>query len=119
MPEAKSYTGGCHCCAVRYEVQADLSQVIECNCSICSKKGSLLTFVTRDKFKLVSGEASLKDYQFNHKVIHHLFCTTCGIASFANGVMPDGTRMAAINVRCLDGVDLAAIKPTPFDGRSL
>jgi hypothetical protein len=119
MPETKTYTGGCHCGAVRYEVETDLEQVIACNCSICSKKGSLLTFVPRDRFRLLSGEASLRDYQFNHKVIHHFFCTTCGIGSYAHGVMPDGTRMAAINVRCLDGVDVALIKPTPFDGRSL
>jgi hypothetical protein len=119
MPETKTYTGGCHCGAVRYEVETDLEQVIACNCSICSKKGSLLTFVPRDRFRLLSGEASLRDYQFNHKVIHHFFCTTCGIGSYAHGVMPDGTRMAAINVRCLDGVDVASIKPTPFDGRSL
>ncbi len=119
MSEAKTYTGGCHCGAVRYEVETDLRQVIACNCSICGKKGSLLTFVPRDRFKLLSGEASLRDYQFNHKIIHHLFCTTCGIGSFARGVMPDGTEMAAINVRCLDDVEIDALTPTPFDGKSL
>ncbi|HEX2115311.1 MAG TPA: GFA family protein [Alphaproteobacteria bacterium] len=119
MPEMKTYTGGCHCGAVRYEVRTDLSQVIACNCSICTKRGSMLTFVPEDQFKLLMGEGILKDYQFNHKVIHHLFCPTCGIESFAKGTMPDGKKMAAINVRCLDGVDLNALKPTPFDGRSL
>jgi hypothetical protein len=119
MPEMKIYTGGCHCGAVRYEATADLSNVISCNCSICSKKGSLLTFVPREQFKLLSGADGQADYQFGSKVIHHMFCKTCGIGSYALGVMPDGTKMAAINVRCLDGVDLDALKPTPFDGRSL
>lgn len=79
----------------------------------------MLTFVPRDQFRLLSGESALRDYQFGRKVIHHLFCTTCGIGSFANGIMPDGTQMTAVNVRCLDGVDLDAIRPTPFDGRSV
>ena len=118
MPETRTYTGGCHCGAVRYEVQADLSQIIACNCSICTKRGLLLTFVPADRFKLLAGEGMLKDYQFNRKVIHHVFCPACGVESFANGAMPNGTKMAAINVRCLDGVDLASLTPTPFDGKS-
>ena len=119
MAETKTYTGGCHCGAVRYEVTTDLKQVISCNCSICAKRGALLTFVPEGQFKLLAGEGTLKDYQFNNKVIHHLFCPTCGIESFAKGTRPDGARMAAINVRCLDGVDISALKPMPFDGKSL
>jgi len=119
MPETKTYTGGCHCGKVRYEVETDLSQVIACNCSICTKRGLILTFVLADQFKLLSGSDVLKDYQFNKKVIHHVFCPDCGVESFANGTRPgDGRAMVAINVRCLDGVDLAALQPKPFDGRS-
>ena len=112
-------TGGCHCGAVRYEVDADLDQAIACNCSICLKKGSLLSFVPADRFRLLSGEDRLSDYQFNHRVIHHLFCSTCGIGSFGRGEMPDGSPMVGINVRCIDGIDLAAVQVTEFDGRSL
>jgi hypothetical protein len=120
MPEAKTYTGGCHCGAVRYEVQADLGNVISCNCSICTKRGSILTFAPADQFKLLKGGDVLKDYLFNKKVIHHVFCPTCGVESFANGTRPgDGAKMVAVNVRCLDGVDLDALKPKKFDGRSL
>jgi hypothetical protein len=120
MPEAKTYTGGCHCGAVRYEVQADLGNVMACNCSICSKRGLMLTFAPAEQFKLLSGGDLLKDYQFNKKVIHHMFCPTCGVESFANGTRPgDGARMVAVNVRCLDGVDLDALKPKHFDGRSV
>jgi hypothetical protein len=120
MPEAKTYTGGCHCGAVRYEVQADLANVMQCNCSICSKRGLMLTFAGADQFKLLSGGDLLKDYQFNKKVIHHVFCPTCGVESFANGTRPgDGAKMVAVNVRCLDGVDLDVLKPKRFDGRSV
>jgi hypothetical protein len=120
MAEPKTYTGGCHCGAVRYEVQADLGSVVQCNCSICTKRGSILAFAPADRFKLLAGESVLKDYQFNKKVIHHLFCPTCGVESFARGTRPgDGAQMVAINVRCLDGVDVDALQPKKFDGKSL
>jgi hypothetical protein len=119
MPEAKTYTGGCHCGAVRYEVTTDMKQVISCNCSICTKRGSLLTFVPIAQLKLLSGHDNVTDYQFASRTIHHLFCKTCGILSYGTGTMPDGTRMASINVRCLDGVDIDALTVTPFDGKSL
>ena len=118
MPEAQKYSGGCHCGQVRYQVETDLGMVISCNCSICSKKGLLLTFAPEGKFSLVSGEGDLVDYQFNKHVIHHFSCARCGVESFARGQMPDGTPMVAINVRCLDDVEISELKPTPFDGRS-
>ena len=119
MSEATAHTGGCHCGKVRYAVTTDLSKVVSCNCSICSKKGLLLSFASPEQFQLISGDGDLGEYLFNKHVIHHLFCQSCGVESFARGTRPDGKQMMAINVRCLDGVDLAALKPRPFDGRSL
>jgi hypothetical protein len=119
MAEIRSYTGGCHCGTVRYEVTTDLAMVMECNCSHCSKRGLLLTFVTPDKFVLLAGGDGLRDYQFNKKMIHHLMCPNCGIEAFARGSGPDGKEMIAINVRCLDDVDPKSLSPTPFDGRSM
>jgi len=117
--DTKTYQGGCHCGRVRYEVKTELGQVMQCNCSICSKTGSLLTFVSPERFALLSGGGDLTDYQFHKKRIHHLFCRTCGIRSFARGKGPDGKEMLAINVRCLEGVDPSALPVKPFDGRSL
>src|SRR4051794_6553894 len=78
MPESKtSYAGGCHCGAVRYTVSLDAKpRVIACNCSICAKKGWLMTFVPESEFTLVAGQNAVSDYQFNKKNIHHLFCMT-------------------------------------------
>jgi hypothetical protein len=118
MSETKSYEGGCHCGAVRYEVTTNLTPLIACNCSNCQIKGLTLTFVDPTQFKLTSSEDALRDYQFNKNVIHHLFCATCGVESFAHGRKPDGSEAVAINVRCLDGIDFGALKPTPVDGRS-
>ena len=112
------FSGGCHCGAVRYEVTADLDTAITCNCSRCSKLGWILTFTPAESFTLVSGEEKLTDYLFNKHVIHHLFCSTCGVESFARGVGPNGAEMVAVNIRCLDDVDLSSLNPTPVDGRS-
>lgn len=120
MADVKTLTGGCHCGRVRFEVTADLSQVLACNCSICTKRGLLLTFVGPESFALRAGdEDDLVDYQFNRHVIHHLFCPVCGVESYARGKKPDGGEMIAVNVRCLDHIELDKLTLTPFDGRSL
>jgi hypothetical protein len=118
MSEMKSYEGSCHCGNVRYKVATELANVIECNCSMCARAATILTFVPPDQFELLSGENAVTDYQFNKKRIHHLFCSSCGIKSYAWGTGPDGKKMIAINVRCLDGVDPATLKIMPVDGRS-
>lgn len=113
------HTGGCHCGRVKYEVEINLEKAISCNCSICMKRGSVLDFVPESNFKLLSGESDLADYQFNKKIIHHLYCKSCGVGSFSRAAMPDGAKMVAINLRCLDGIDLAKIKIQEYDGRSI
>ncbi len=112
----KTYTGGCHCGAVRYEVETSLEKVLVCNCSHCSKKGLLLNFVDKDVFTLLRGEDQLVEYLFNKKTIRHLFCRICGTQSFAEGVT---FPKAAINVRCLDGVDLDSLTLTPYNGKDI
>ena len=114
----QTYSGGCQCGKVRYEATFELGEVIACNCSRCGRLGSLLAFMPKDSFKLVSGEGAMTEYQFNKHNIHHLFCATCGIQSFAHGKGPGGAEMAAVNVRCLDGVDVDSLKVKKVDGRS-
>ncbi|HUJ77193.1 MAG TPA: GFA family protein [bacterium] len=119
MAEAKTYTGSCHCGKVRYEVTMELGQVTECNCSHCSRKGFLLQFVPAEQFKLLQGEQALTEYRFNRRVIQHLFCSTCGVQSFARGNRPDSTAVVAVNVRCLEGVDATALPRKQVDGKRL
>ena len=117
MSEPKMHSGGCQCGKVRYEVKVDLeAPVTSCNCSMCGRAGTLLTFVPASQFKLLSGEEALTDYQFNRHAIHHLFCSVCGIKSFARGAGKDGPTVA-INARCLDGVEVGQLKINNFDGR--
>jgi len=76
-------------------------------------------FVPRARFKLLSERADLATYTFNKHRIQHHFCPTCGIAPFGEGIDPNGHEMAAVNVRCLDEVDLEDLSVHHFDGRSL
>jgi hypothetical protein len=116
----QTHSGGCQCGKVRYEVQMDIGEVLACNCSRCSRLGSLLAFAPATRFKLLSGDADLTTFEFNKHMIQHKFCSTCGIQSFAIGTHPKtGAKMAAVNVRCLDDVDVDALDVKKVDGRSL
>jgi hypothetical protein len=108
------YEGGCHCGKVRFEVEMDLGPVLECSCSHCSKKGFLLAFAPIDAFTQTAGDT--REYLFNTHRIRHQFCTVCGTEPFATGEGPDGQKMAAINARCIDGVDLGALQRQAYDG---
>lgn len=119
MSETKTYTGGCHCGKVRFEAQLALDKVTACNCSICSRAGWLLVFVPAAQFKLLSGEGAVTDYQFAKKHLHHPFCATCGVRAYSYGDAPNGDLMYAVNTRCLDEVDAAALPVNHFDGKKL
>jgi hypothetical protein len=114
----QTYTGSCHCGAVRYEAEAEISGVVACNCSFCQKKGTLLAFTDEEDFRLTEGADRIAEYRFNRHVIGHVFCTTCGVEPFARGVRPDGGHMVALNVRCLDGVEPDSFPVRQYDGRS-
>ena len=120
MAELKNYSGGCHCGQVRFDVTTDLSSVTQCNCSICQKRGALWTFVPERAISRCGRAPKIsRDYQFGKRTIHHLFCPQCGVGSFSRGQAPSGAEMVAVNVRCLDDVDIATLNITLFDGRSL
>lgn len=112
-------SGSCHCGNVKFTVEGDIDKAIECNCSHCSRKGLLLWFVPRQSLSIDSGKDRLTTYMFNKHVIQHQFCPVCGCAPFALGKMPDGAETAAINIRCLEDVDLNAVVRTQFNGRDM
>lgn len=113
----ESYEGGCHCGRVRFRVRADLEDLLECNCSICTKKGMLHLIVAPEQFELLRGEEDLAAYQFNTGTAKHTFCGHCGIHSFY--VPRSDPDKISINARCLDDIDVGALKPSRFfDGRN-
>ncbi len=113
------YNGSCHCGKVAYEVEGQIDKAVACNCSMCQRKGSLLWFVPRDKMHLLTPDENAGSYTFNKHAIQHRFCRTCGMHPYAEGTDPKGNRMAAINIRCLENIELKSIPVSEYDGRSL
>ncbi len=107
-------SGSCHCGAVAFEVEGEIGEVLECNCSMCRRRGHLHWTVPRESFHLLRGEEALRTYTFGSGVARHLFCGTCGICSFY--VPRSDPDKVSVNLRCVDGVDLASLRITPFDG---
>ena len=114
-----TYQGSCHCGNVKFEAEGEIDSVTSCNCSICQRKGSLLWFVPRGAMRLLTPEENASTYLFNKHVIKHRFCPNCGVAPYSEGVSPSGDAIAAINARCIEGIDLAAIPVNHYDGRSI
>ena len=111
-----TYEGGCHCGAVRFQVEVDQHKADDCNCSICRKKGFLHLIVAQNKFTLLQGEDVLTTYKFNTGVAQHKFCSICGINSFyLPRSHPD---CIDVNVRCLDGDAIAQFEIVPFNGQN-
>lgn len=111
------HTGACHCGEIAFEVESDLKDVMECNCSHCFRTGVWLTFVPTDRFRLTKGADLAQEYLFNTRKIRHFICPTCGVETHGFGAGPDGVENAAVNVRCLTDVEPFSVTPTMrFDG---
>jgi hypothetical protein len=121
-----TYSGSCHCGAVRFEVDAALRRagaaaidgddvVVVCNCSICSKKGFLHLMVPPERFRLLTSPAALSTYTFGTHTAKHTFCARCGMHPFYTP--RSHPNHVDVNVRCLDGIELESLALSPFDGR--
>lgn len=112
----RTHRGGCHCGAVRFEVDAPADIVaVHCNCSICEMTGFVHLIVPADRFRLLQGGEELTTYTFNTGVAKHHFCRHCGVKSFyVPRSHPDGY---SVNVRCLDRSTIASLRVEEFDGR--
>jgi hypothetical protein len=111
--------GSCHCGAIRFTAQGVPDSGLACNCSICQRRGSLLWFLPQSAFTLQTDPAAVANYTFNKHAIQHRFCARCGIHVYGEGKQPDGTLMVAVNLRCLEDFDLAAVPVHHYDGRAL
>ena len=112
-----THRGGCHCGAVRFELEAPARVTVEdCDCSICRMSGFLHLIVPASRFRLLSGAEALSTYTFGTGVAKHHFCRHCGTKSFyVPRSNPDGF---SVNARCIDAGTLEHIEVLPFDGRN-
>ncbi len=113
---SETYSGSCHCRRIAFRVVADLADVVDCNCSVCTKKGFLHLIVEKDRFELTCGEGDMTTYRFNTGVAKHTFCRTCGCQPFY--VPRSHPDKIDVNARCLDGIDVASLDPRAFDGKN-
>ena len=113
------YQGSCHCGRVSFQVEGTIASALSCNCSMCSRKGSLLWFVPRSQLQLLSAEENAATYTFNRHKIKHRFCPICGIHPYGEASDPTGKPMAAINIRSLEGIALEQVPVTNYDGRAV
>ena len=110
-----TYAGSCHCGKVRFEVDTDLDRVVRCNCSMCRRRGAVMTRVEPEHFHLLSGEDDLSSYQFHTHTATHYFCRTCGIYPFHRP--RSAPNLYVVNVGCLEGVDPYGFEPGLVDGK--
>ncbi|SAI70388.1 Uncharacterized conserved protein [Bordetella ansorpii] len=122
------YQGSCHCGACRFEVELEPDHVRCCNCSVCRRRGALIHRVPASALRLLTPLADLKVYEWGSRTGRDYFCGVCGILPFRKPSAPTPAERAAgmtpfegwaINVRCLEGIDLAAIPVKRVDGAAL
>jgi hypothetical protein len=114
-----TYHASCHCGNVTIQVEGSIDSGLSCNCSMCARRASLLWFVPRSSLRLTTPEQATATYMFNKHVIKHRFCPNCGIHVFGEGTDPKGNAVAAVNLRCVQGIDLTAVPVHDFDGKAL
>ena len=111
----RPYRLSCHCDAIRFEVDAELTEVVECNCSTCGRTGFLHWYVPTDAVRLLSHSRSMVTYVWRFLTEGHQFCATCGTPVMRSGYKGD---RVSINARCLDDVDVFTLPVRRYDGRN-
>lgn len=112
------YKGSCHCGKVAFEFKAELTGVVRCNCSICSRKGALLCAIPHESLTILAWGDDLGTYTFGNHAMAHRFCRTCGIHPFAEDVREGKERSAYVNLNCVADIDPSTLPIFDFDGRS-
>ena len=118
----KTYRGSCHCGAVRFEADIDLTQpTYRCNCSICSRNRFWAAVVPPKAVRVLEGKAELTQYLFNSMQNEHRFCRTCGVRPYGIGRNAEDMEVYGVNIGCLEGVspeELAAAPIRYCDGKN-
>ena len=107
------YNGSCHCKSVKFSIETNLDKVVQCNCSFCKRRNAKMIIEKKEAIEITQGYEYLKLYQFNTNIAKHHFCKKCGIFIYSNRRFdPKGI---AVNLGCIDKLDLFSIESTIVD----
>ena len=106
-----TYSGSCHCGAVKFRITADIAEMTTCDCSLCSRKNALMTAVPHAALTITEGEDVLSKYEWNTKIAQHYFCSRCGI--YTHHQRRSNSSEYGYNIGCLEGVNPFAIGTVP------
>ena len=95
----------CHCGVVEAEIKApeNFERILRCNCSLCKRKGAVMSMVKNEDFRITKGVNKIKLYQFYTKVAKHYFCSICGIYTHHNP--RSNPAMTGFNLGCIYEID--------------
>jgi len=116
----KQYKGSCHCGAIRFSYEGEeIDRGVRCNCSICKRKGAMMSseIIDQEKLKIEAEAGALGLYQFGLKTAKHYFCKKCGIYTFHETARKPGHYR--VNLGCIDEVDTFSLESEVFDGKHL
>jgi hypothetical protein len=111
-----TYQGSCHCGTVEFTIEADITELIQCDCSLCRRKNALMVTVQADHLHILKGQDALNLYQWNTRIAEHYFCAKCGIYTF-NRRRSD-PNLYSVNAFCLAGFDVASVPTRHVDGKN-
>ena len=100
----------CHCGEIEAEINIkdNFEKILRCNCSLCKRKGAVMSMVKNENFKITKGSDKLKIYQFHTKVAKHYFCSVCGIYTHHNP--RSNPAMTGFNLGCIDEINTFTLK---------
>ncbi len=111
----RPYRLSCHCGAIRLEVDAELDDLTQCNCSTCRRFGAIHWYVQASAVTMRDEKRGLSSYSWRFIHEEHRFCGTCGTSIMRTGY-PNG--VVALNACTIEGVDIFALDAKRFDGRT-
>lgn len=116
----REYKGSCHCGAISFSFkQEEIDKGLRCNCSICRRKGAVMSAFTLapDEISIEEKGGALGSYEFGTRVAKHHFCTICGIYPFHQTLRKPGHYR--VNLGCIDDIDTSELQVGLFDGKSI
>ncbi|MCL1051109.1 GFA family protein [Shewanella abyssi] len=101
----QTHSASCHCGAVRLSLNLPdgVTDLRRCDCSMCRRRGTIVTSADLKGLEVVAGKDKLSFYQFNTLTAKHYFCSICGI--YTHHQRRSNPNQFGVNVGCIEGVN--------------